>query len=232
MNEEKDQAHDTYHHQQGTRRASYQKSQHVMIITVLEQGGKSLGLFFSDSCYNHFTPTSTLLSLMDYSHIDDGPEQEPGNTSILQRFIELFVRAAGMLLLVIGLVLGFMVLKEAWLLYNQPTNIERFVVAIEQGSNLDQILAPNSEPSNESTISESETLLRYGTIPEPPASKPKNGSFNEFRLAYFPAWFIAIVLLLLIGRLAIAAVKTGGELALYNVLSKKVIRSLIREIRH
>ena len=43
------------------------------------------------------------------------------------------------------------------------------------------------------------------------------------------AWLIAILLLLLVGRLAIAAVRTGGELALYDVQVKKLARALIKE---
>jgi hypothetical protein len=166
---------------------------------------------------------------------DDDPEQSFGTSNIVNRFLEFFVRASGIFLLVIGLVLGFMVLKEAWLLYNQPTNIERFVVAIEHGSNLDRVFAPPAEPAA-MVDSDSNTDLpdyQQGPPEQRIASRPTpvTGGFTDFRLAYFPAWFIAIVLLLLIGRLAIAAVKTGGELALFNVLTKKAVRELLREIR-
>ena len=49
------------------------------------------------------------------------------------------------------------------------------------------------------------------------------------RFSYFVAWLIAIMLLLLIGRLSIAAVRTGGELALYDVKVGKLARALLKE---
>ncbi len=205
-----------------------------MIITVLGLSGKTIGIFFKRSCYNHFTLIHTCIQ-MDHSNNNHEPEQGFGTSSIVNRFLEFFVRASGIFLLVIGLVLGFMVLKEAWLLYNQPTNIERFVVAIESGSNLDKVFAPAAEPV---AIVDTDSKPGLTDFQQGPPEQrlavrptPVTGGFTDFRLAYFPAWFIAIVLLLLIGRLAIAAVKTGGELALFNVLTKRAVRELLREIR-
>ncbi|MGH6636283.1 MAG: hypothetical protein ACRED0_09190, partial [Gammaproteobacteria bacterium] len=45
-----------------------------------------------------------------------------------------------------------------------------------------------------------------------------------FKLSYFAAWGIVIMLLLLIGRLAMIAIKTGGELALYDRHVKHLAR--------
>ena len=40
---------------------------------------------------------------------------------------------------------------------------------------------------------------------------------------------VAILLLMLIGRLSIAAVKAGGELVLYDLHIKRFVRELLRE---
>jgi hypothetical protein len=52
-----------------------------------------------------------------------------------------------------------------------------------------------------------------------------------FRLSYFVAWVISLLLLMLIGRLAIAAIKTGGELVLYDRHVQQLAREIVRESR-
>jgi hypothetical protein len=59
------------------------------------------------------------------------------------------------------------------------------------------------------------------------AAKPTRAS--TLRLSYFIAWPIVMLLLLLVGRLAMAAIKTGGELALYDVQIRRFARELMRE---
>ena len=62
-----------------------------------------------------------------------------------------------------------------------------------------------------------------------PAVQSAARAVPELRFSYFVAWMIAILLLLLIGRLALGAVRTGGELALYDVKVGKLARALLRE---
>jgi len=127
----------------------------------------------------------------------------------------LIVRAAGFILMFVGLWIGLKTINEAWSLYQQPQNIERLARAIEQGSNLDKALTSRAE--------------------NPDAEAGANGQVREvnaalgFRLSYFVAWVIAILLLMLIGRLAIAAVKTGGELALYDLQIKRFAKYLTEQ---
>lgn len=127
----------------------------------------------------------------------------------------LIVRAAGFILMFVGLWIGLKTINEAWSLYQQPQNIERLARAIEQGSNLDKALTSRTDP----------TVTDAGI----------NGQVREvnealgFRLSYFVAWVIAILLLMLIGRLAIAAVKTGGELALYDLQIKRFAKYLTEQ---
>tara|TARA_R110002096_G_scaffold350_20_gene2078 strand:- start:558 stop:1034 length:477 start_codon:yes stop_codon:yes gene_type:complete len=127
----------------------------------------------------------------------------------------LIVRAAGFILMFVGLWIGLKTINEAWSLYQQPQNIERLARAIEQGSNLDKALSSTAE--------------------SPGGEAGANGQVREvnaalgFRLSYFVAWVIAILLLMLIGRLAIAAVKTGGELALYDLQIKRFAKYLTEQ---
>lgn len=127
----------------------------------------------------------------------------------------LIVRAAGFILMFVGLWIGLKTINEAWSLYQQPQNIERLARAIEQGSNLDKALTSKADVTN--------------------TDAAVNGQVREvnaalgFRLSYFVAWVIAILLLMLIGRLAIAAVKTGGELALYDLQIKRFAKYLTEQ---
>ncbi len=121
---------------------------------------------------------------------------------------QLFIRAVGVLLMLLGLFVAMLVIIEAWGLYSDPDRIESFAEAVERGSNLDSALRPQIEDDS-------------GTAPVSANDLP------VFSLSYFAAWVIVILLLMLIGRLAITAVRVGGELALYDVKIKKFARELI-----
>jgi len=63
-------------------------------------------------------------------------------------------------------------------------------------------------------------------------SSPKAESNTEsLRLTYFLAWIIAILLLMVVGGLASSAIRTGGQLALYDLQVKRFARQLIAEAR-
>lgn len=126
----------------------------------------------------------------------------------------VIVRAFGFLLMIVGLWIGLKAINEAWGLYKEPQNIERFANAIERGSNLDKALATVRNDGDAETTSSS-----------------AQDSVLGFRLSYFVAWVLAILLLMLIGRLALAAVKTGGELALYDMQIKKLTKLLVQEAK-
>lgn len=134
------------------------------------------------------------------------------------RWLNLTVRVTGLILLVVGFVVTLMVISSAWSLYDDPSGIEPLAREIERGSNLDLTLS-SAVSRGQTQVEGAEESVQSGETAEP----------RGFRFSYFVAWAIAIVLLLLIGRLAIAAVRTGGELALYDVKVGKLARALLRE---
>lgn len=132
--------------------------------------------------------------------------------------IQVIVRGIGFILLFVGLWIGLKAINEAWGLYQYPQNIERLARAIEQGSNLDKAISAKTNAGDD-TISGDETAAGMHEV---------NDALG-FRLSYFVAWVIAILLLMLIGRLAIAAIKTGGELALYDLQIKRFAKYLAQQ---
>ncbi|MGR8920324.1 MAG: hypothetical protein ACU85V_11945 [Gammaproteobacteria bacterium] len=133
----------------------------------------------------------------------------------------LAVRGCGLVLLLVGFVVALMVIINAWSLYNDPARIESFARAVEHGSGLDL------------TLSSAAAAARAELEPVAPdagatAASTRAERDPELRFSYFVAWLIALLLLLLIGRLAIAAVKTGGELALYDVKLGRFAREIVK----
>lgn len=141
------------------------------------------------------------------------------------------VRAGGFVLLSVGLWIALAVIAEAWSLYQEPQKVERFALAIEQGSHLDRALA--STTSGRALASEEDAPAELGARARvtPATGAADNPEGASFRLSYFVAWILIILLLMLIGRLAIAAVKTGGELVLYDLHVKRFVRELLREVK-
>ncbi len=137
-------------------------------------------------------------------------------------FMSFFVRLMGIFMLLVGLWMGVKVITEVWGLYRGPQHIERFADAIDKGSNLDKVLA------NFSSRKPGRAKEREGLVEETKASEKQNESL---RISYFLAWVIVILLLMMIGRLALAAIKTGGELALYDLQVKRFARLLMEEVR-
>lgn len=124
------------------------------------------------------------------------------------------VRLFGFVLMLFGLWVAFMVMWEALDLYEDPKRIEQLATHIEHGSNVDASL---SNVSSE--------LVKNSTQTNNSNSK-KN---KDIRVSYFFAWAIAILLLMLIARIALGAIKTGGELVLYDVQIKRFAKELAKE---
>jgi disulfide bond formation protein DsbB len=138
-------------------------------------------------------------------------------------FLSIVVRLLGLVMLLIGLFIGIKVIFEAWDLYKNPQNIERFADAIEQGSHLDVMLAkftsqPKAKTDNNETTNQQ-------------VSPQAETSAESLRLTYFLAWIVAILLLMVVGGLASSAIRTGGQLALYDLQVKRFARQLITEAR-
>lgn len=148
-------------------------------------------------------------------------------------FLAFVVRAIGLGLLLFGLWLALEVLNEAWQLYHEPGRIERFATAIEQGSNIDRSIAPlDIKNLGEDGDTPSSNLNAYGQRTDraqPQQTKTAEDPQYRLRLSYYIAWVIALLLLLLLARISLAAVRTGGELVLYETQMKRFARELVKE---
>ena len=136
----------------------------------------------------------------------------------------IVVRIIGLFLLLAGLWVAIQVMLEALELYQQPQKIERFASAIEHGSNIDKSLVSLRESVIHGNGDED-----TGTIAP---SEPQPGAYQapgNIRVSYFMAWIIVILLLLLIARISLTALKTGGELVLYDMQIRQFAKMLVRE---
>ena len=141
-----------------------------------------------------------------------------------RNILGFLVRLLGFFLLLAGLWVALQVLLTAKDLYEHPENIERFAVAIEKGSNIDKTLAP----IRDSLMVGSDTrngVKQYNDTEQRPATV----GAGDIRVSYFFAWVIVLLLLLLIARISLTAIKTGGELVLFDMQTKQLARMLAKE---
>ena len=141
--------------------------------------------------------------------------EENSIDDVSKNVMSIIVRCIGLFLLLAGLWVAIQVLLEALELYRKPQHIERFAVAIERGSNIDKSLVSirNQVSGQDAEVGASNT----------------GGRANDIRVSYFFAWIIALLLLLLVGRISLTAIKTGGELVLYDMQIKQFARMLAKE---
>jgi hypothetical protein len=132
--------------------------------------------------------------------------------------LSVIVRMCGLLLLFIGLWIAIQVFSEALALYKDPANIERMATAIEAGSNIDKSI----RPIRDSILGEDGDEINTET-----KAKAKDNA-EGFRVSYFIAWIVDLLLLLLLARIALMAIKTGGELALYDAQIKRFAKQIVR----
>ena len=144
--------------------------------------------------------------------------------SFSRNTMSVLARLIGLFLLLAGIWVISHVLLTALDLYEHPEQIERFAAAIEQGSNIDKTLAPIKAELTARPLAK--TVPNYQ-----PKNKKKSGSgkADNFRPSYFFAWIIVLLLLLLIARISLTAIKTGGELILFDMQIKQFARTLVRE---
>ena len=172
---------------------------------------------------------------------DDMLQEEPRTAlSTAQHMLGLCVRLLGLAVLVAGVWTAVIVITEAWGLYQEPARIERFAAAIERGSNLDKAFAPRLEVDSPP---ESESAERPGAAPERrtgadpvvstnvPEGAGADGQYYSLRLSYFAAWFVGLALLVVLGILAMSAISTGGQLALYDMQVKRLSREIVHEVQ-
>lgn len=150
-----------------------------------------------------------------YQFDSDSTETAAVNTeSYAQSALNWLVRLAGLGLLAVGLWAAIGVINEAWSLYQSPkdSRVDAIAVAIDDATHIDTVVAPAAR-----------------TDANGEADKPKKTT-EPLRLSYFIAWPIVLLLLLLVGRLSMAAIKTGGELALFDVQFRRFARDLVNEV--
>lgn len=145
--------------------------------------------------------------------------EDPRSTRWGSIAVSAVVRLVGLAVLFVGLWVGIKVILEAWALYEQPQRIVRFADDIQKYSNLDGVIG-------------SLGVLEPGqTRTSRAAGEGGQGTGTGLRLSYFAAWFIALLLIFVIGSLAMSAITTGGQLALYDLQLKRYSRSVIKEVR-
>lgn len=136
---------------------------------------------------------------------------EPEAPGIMDTVFGVLVRAVGVAVLLVGVWIGVKVVLEAWALYQEPTRIEAFAEAVESGSNLDGLVADLARTAGATTA--------------------ERGAGGSLRLSYFAAWFISLLLLFVVGSLAMTAISTGGQLALYDLQFRRYSRHVLKEMR-
>ena len=163
----------------------------------------------------------------DYEGTED-VEAPPTLAGWLNQGLTVVVRLIGIGVLLLGLWAGAKVLLEGWALYESPARIERLATAIERGSNLDALFATVAAPLPEAD----EVPLAEGE--EPPVAEPRaavRAGGPTLRLSYFAAWFVALMLLFVLGMLSMSAISTGGQLALRELPTRRLSRDVVREVR-
>ena len=153
-------------------------------------------------------------------------ESPPRALTIFQQSLAILVRLLGLCFLVVGIGAAIIILREAWTLYQDPVRIERFAVAIEQGSNLDKIFAS----SGGETAGTGEQGESAGDSGVQPATSGATGDAT-LRLSYFAGWFLVLLLMLVASITAIAAVSAGGRLVLYDTDIRQLSRAVVKEVR-
>ena len=118
--------------------------------------------------------------------------------------LRIVVRIVGIALVLVGSWIGVSTVEEAWDLYRDPARVERFALAIEQGSGIDSTLDSATGGAGERN--------------------------SGFRPSYFLSWIVAVVLLLLVAKIAVWIVATGGRLTLYEARARAFNRALAQEL--
>lgn len=142
-------------------------------------------------------------------------EGPPRALGIIQQMLAVLVRLLGLCFLVVGIGAAVVILHEAWMLYQEPERIDRFALAIEQGSNLDKIF----------TLSGTETEAEGDGQSTAPATS------RNFRPSYFASWFLVLLLMLVASIVAISAVSAGGRLVLFDTDIRQLSRAVVKEVR-
>jgi hypothetical protein len=140
--------------------------------------------------------------------------------------MSIFVRFIGLFLLIAGVYVALYVMLKAMDLYQNPKSIEYFALAIEKGSNIDKSLSSIRDAVIVEPVEGEETS---GANRQETRRGSSDAADSHVRISYFFAWIIMLMLLMLIGSISLRAIKTGGELVLYDMQIKQFARMLVKE---
>ena len=140
--------------------------------------------------------------------------------------MSIFVRFIGLFLLIAGVYVALYVMLKAMDLYQNPKSIEYFALAIEKGSNIDKSLSSIRDAVIVEPVEGEETS---GANRQETRRGPSDAADSHVRISYFFAWIIMLMLLMLIGSISLRAIKTGGELVLYDMQIKQFAKMLVKE---
>ena len=154
-------------------------------------------------------------------------EASAGFPVLLHSVSQWVVRGCGFVVLFVGLWVTLKVVHEALTLYADPSRIEVLADFMERSSNLDknmlsvqQLRGSEAPPSFDlppgNVDPASQTASDYEAHNDQLAA-PDLPPRTSLRLTYFVAWIVELLLLLLVARIGLAAIKTGGELVLYKL---------------
>ena len=128
---------------------------------------------------------------------------QPFSWNSILSFFSFFVRALGVVIMLVGLWMGVKLANECWDLYRNPQKISEFANIVDKESGLNRF-AENLPIQNQAA--------------------------SKVNVSYFVAWVIAIMLLFLIGRICLWAIAEGGKLALYNADTERIAKAMVKQI--
>lgn len=123
---------------------------------------------------------------------DDGVGRS-GIWALIDHVGTALARLAGLVLLLVGVWGAVQVLGQAWDLYRNPDSVSRFGEAVERGTHIDRALLP----ANRRSSGTGDSYAATG---------------DDFRPSHVLGWVVAIIMLLVLGRLAYWLLVAGSLL--------------------
>jgi hypothetical protein len=147
------------------------------------------------------------------------------------------IRLIGLGVLLAGLYSAAQVGVKAWELLENTDQVTRLSESIEKQSHLNAFVGEMQGLMNliKKSRDSAQLLSDVGhpSAPIPSSTATQNqvaGNPPLFNASYFSAWGIVLVLLALIAKISLWAVREGGKLALYSVNSDKQLKGILREL--
>lgn len=143
-------------------------------------------------------------------------------TISLQDIIEGLVRIVGGAIMIVGIVMVFQVFREVTELAKSHAPIVAFADEVEKVTNI------NKAANNFMT----ETLERMRLVAQQVEGRPiaQPQPWQPVNIAYFAAWSIKILLLIIIGWLGFSALGAGGKVALTGMGDRRHARTVAQAL--